>query len=54
MEESKDIKLSYEKREKADYYDFYIASREEAEKQVERAEKFTNSIRVYLISQNVL
>ncbi|MBP3468612.1 MAG: HEPN domain-containing protein [Lachnospiraceae bacterium] len=41
-------------REKADYLDFYIASCEEAQKQIFRAEKFSGAIKVYLIEQGVL
>ena len=39
-EVSKIIRLASENREKADYLDFYIASKEEAEKQIQRAEEF--------------
>ncbi len=38
---SKIIKAASENREKADYLDFFIASKEEAEKQIERAESFS-------------
>lgn len=41
-------------REKADYLDFYIASREEAKKQIARAEEFSGAIKVYLTEQGVL
>ena len=39
---------------KADYHDFYIASKEEAEKQMERARIFTEQIRIYLIQKGIL
>lgn len=45
---SKIIRLASENREKADYLDFFIASKEEAEKQVERAEVFNRNIGEYL------
>ena len=38
---SKIIKAASENREKADYLDFFIASKEEAEKQIKRAEDFS-------------
>ncbi|MCF0129583.1 MAG: HEPN domain-containing protein [Pseudobutyrivibrio sp.] len=53
-EMSKLIKLAYENREKADYVDFFIASREEAEKQIQRAEEFRSQIEVYLKEQGVI
>ena len=51
---SKIIKQAYDNREKADYLDFYIASSEEAEKQIVRAEQFLEAIKAYLIMQNIL
>lgn len=45
---SKLIKLASENREKADYLDFFIASKEEAEAQIQRAELFRNVIKKYL------
>ena len=51
---SKIIKQAYDSREKADYLDFYIASSEEAEKQIVRAEQFLEAIKAYLIKQNIL
>ena len=53
-EMSKTIRLAAESREKADYLDFYIASKEEAEKQLERAEEFLNTIEEYLKDKGVL
>ncbi len=47
-EMSKIIKLASENRERADYLDFFIASKEEAEKQIQRAEEFTGCIGEYL------
>ncbi|MGN0369444.1 MAG: HEPN domain-containing protein [Butyrivibrio sp.] len=41
-------------REKADYLDFYIASCEEAQKQIVRAEEFSNAIKGYLTVQDVI
>ena len=51
---SKIITQASNNREKADYLDFYIASREEAAKQIARAEKFTSAIKSYLTEQGVL
>ena len=51
---SKIIRLSSENREKADYLDFYIASREEAEKQITRAEEFNTYISEYLIEKGII
>lgn len=51
---SKIIKQAYDNREKADYLDFYIASSEEAEKQIVRAEQFLEAIKAYLKEQNIL
>lgn len=53
-EMSKIIRAAAENREKADYHDFYIASKEEAEKQMERARIFTEQIRIYLIQKGIL
>ena len=47
-EASKIIKLASEKRERADYLDFYVASKEEAEEQIKRAKLFTEWIENYL------
>lgn len=51
---SKLIRLASENREKADYLDFFIASREEAEKQIQRAEQFLAHIEKYLQAQEIL
>ena len=51
---SKVIRYASENREKADYLDFFFASKEEAAKQIERAEYFSKIIREYLIKKNVL
>ena len=53
-EMSKLIKTAAENREKADYLDFYIASKNEAEKQIERAEQFLKCIKEYLIEKELL
>lgn len=53
-EMSKVIRYASENREKADYLDFFLASKEEAAKQIERAEYFSKIIREYLIQKNVL
>ena len=51
---SKIITQASNNREKADYLDFYIASSEEAQKQIARAEEFTAVIKQYLESQKLL
>lgn len=51
---SKIIRLASENREKADYLDFFVASKEEAEKQINRAEEFRNNIKDYLAKQGVI
>lgn len=50
---SKIIRLASENREKADYLDFFVASKEEAAKQIERAETFQRYIKGFLISKDV-
>lgn len=51
---SKIIRAASENREKADYLDFFIASRTEAIKQIERADSFLATIREYLLNKGVL
>ena len=51
---SKIIRAASENREKADYHDFFIASKEEAEKQIERARMFSDQIRKYLLEKGIL
>lgn len=51
---SKIIAQASSNREKADYLDFYIASSEEARKQILRAEEFSDCIKEYLIGQGIL
>lgn len=53
-EASKLIKLVSEKRENADYLDFFIASKEEADAQIKRAETFLEWVATYLKSKGVL
>lgn len=53
-EASKLIKLASEKRERADYLDFFVASKDEAEVQIQRAAVFKKWIEEYLKSQEVL
>ena len=48
------IKLASEKKENADYLDFYVASKDEAEAQIERAETFSKWIGDYLKTKHVL
>ena len=50
---SKIIRLASENREKADYLDFYIASKEEAEKQIQRAEEFLKWIERFLREKEI-
>lgn len=51
---SKIIRAASENREKADYLDFFIASKEEAEKQVQRAGEFIVCIHDFLVSKGIL
>ncbi|MGP1613441.1 MAG: HEPN domain-containing protein [Catonella sp.] len=51
---SKIIRMASENREKADYLDFFIASKGEAERQIVRAEEFINVIKTYLEKENIL
>ncbi|MGN0340127.1 MAG: HEPN domain-containing protein [Lachnospira sp.] len=53
-EHSKIITQASINREKADYLDFYVASREEAQKQIARAEEFSGAIKVYLTEQGII
>ncbi len=53
-EMSKIIKAASENREKADYHDFFIASKEEAENQIERAREFSAQISEYLKSRGII
>ena len=53
-EASKQIKLAVEKRESADYLDFFIASKEAAQEQIERANQFAAWIKAYLMEKQVL
>lgn len=51
---SKIIKEASENREKADYLDFYVASKEEAQKQLVRAEKVIVFVEQYLKDRNII
>ena len=51
---SKIIRIASENREKADYLDFFIASKEEAERQIVHAEEFINVIKTYMERENIL
>lgn len=53
-EMSKIIRHASENREKADYLDFFIASKNEAEKQICRAEEFISYIENYLSGAGIL
>lgn len=53
-EASKLIKIAAEKRENADYLDFFVASKEEAEAQIKRAETFGEWIEFYLKGKAIL
>lgn len=50
---SKLIRLASEKRESADYLDFYIASKDEADAQIRRAEAFSEWIKEYLKTSGI-
>lgn len=51
---SKIIKLASEKREQADYLDFFTASKEDAGQQIQSAEKLLLTIKAYLSEQGVV
>ncbi|MCR5155174.1 MAG: HEPN domain-containing protein [Butyrivibrio sp.] len=51
---SKIIRFASENREKADYLDFYVASKEEAEKQIQRAVTFSERIKKFLEDKEIL
>ena len=51
---SKIIRRASESREKADYLDFFVASRDDAEKQIQRAEEFQQVIEKYLLESEIL
>lgn len=53
-EASKLIKVMSEKRERADYLDFFVASRKDAEEQIQRAELFAKWVEEYLRNKRVL
>lgn len=51
---SKIVKLASENREKADYLDFFVASKDESEKQINRAEEFRRYVGTYLKEKNII
>lgn len=53
-EASKIIRTSSEMREHADYEDFFVASRQDAEEQVQKAQIFHNFITDYLLKKGIL
>ena len=53
-EVSKIIRVASENREKADYLDFFIASKDEAKAQIERAETFISYVEDYLREKDIL
>lgn len=53
-EMSKIIRKASESREKADYLDFFIASKDDAEKQIQQSELFQNQIKKYLLENKIL
>ena len=53
-EMSKIIRQASESREKADYLDFFVASKEEAEKQIDRASIFLKTINEYLTGKGII
>ncbi len=52
-EASKIIKLASEKREEADYLDFFVASKDDAESMIEKAEEFQKWIGQYLKDNDI-
>ncbi len=48
------VRLASDNRTKADYLDFFVASKEEAEKQIERATEFQRCVADYLKKHEIL
>jgi uncharacterized protein (UPF0332 family) len=53
-ETSKIIRLASEQREYADYLDFFIASKDAAEEQIQRAQQLNDRVQDYLIQKGIL
>lgn len=53
-EASKIIRTASEMREHADYEDFFVASKQDAQEQLLKAEKFHNLVEDYLTKKNIL
>lgn len=51
---SKIIQNSMEMREHADYEDFFVASKKDAEEQIERAEQFVGYVTIFLKGKNII
>lgn len=51
---SKIIASASKLREKSDYIDFYIASRQESEEQIEKAKDFLVVIQEYLVENKII
>lgn len=51
---SKIIQNAMEMREYADYEDFFVASKKDAEEQISKAEQFLGYVSVYLMSKHIL
>ncbi len=51
---SKIIKLASEKREEADYLDFFVASKEEAKNQIDRAKQLQDTVGEYLKKRDII
>ena len=60
LEDLEDARIMYENGRyknalnRADYLDFFIASKDEAEKQIKRAELFSDSIREFLKGKSII
>lgn len=53
-ETSKIIKSASIMKEQSDYLDFFIASKQDAEEQIERAKQFIEAVEKYLKDKKVL
>ena len=53
-EMSRIIRMASDMRESADYEDFFIASKQEAQEQIQNAELFLKTVKEYLQKQKIL
>ncbi len=49
-----ELKNAMEMREHADYEDFFVASKKDAEEQISKAEQFLGYVKVFLEEKNII